>query len=316
MDWWRCWHGAATDPKWLTIARKASVKPGLVQAIWFTLLDHASQALDRGDVSGFDVETYADFSGFEETDIRAVLDALKDKGVIADGRITNWNKRQKDDYSTERVREHRERKKRFETDETPRSDVKRMKRNETLGNAEEIREEESRGEQTRLKLNEPPRQEPARAKSSVVVEKVAPEAQHLLDRLFAAANHHVDLSDDRATKIGPISDLQNEGCDLELDILPIIKAHVPRMSTPLKSWGAPFLANHIRAARDRRKNAPPPPRKHTHRIEPIPQNMEPHHAAWDRDELIAGLIVGNIKWTQDMGVYPSEAEIARVRAEL
>jgi len=29
MDWFRSWHGAPNDPKWLVIARKAGVAPGM-----------------------------------------------------------------------------------------------------------------------------------------------------------------------------------------------------------------------------------------------------------------------------------------------
>jgi hypothetical protein len=112
-DWFRSWHGAPTDNKWLVIARKADTTPGMVSAVVWALFDYASQNRDRGSIVGFDVETYAAFSGWEEDAIEAVIAALKDKGVIGpDGGFHNWDKRQpkREDNSAERAKEWRERK--------------------------------------------------------------------------------------------------------------------------------------------------------------------------------------------------------------
>lgn len=152
-EWFRSWHGAPTDNKWLVIARRAEtlmkrnetyepIYPGFVSAVVWALLDHASQAEARGDVSGFDVETYAAFSGFSEDAVSAIIAALKEKEVISsDQRLKSWDKRQpkrEDNNSTARVRAFRE----------------RMKRDETHGNIvqlngtlEQSREEQSREEQ-------------------------------------------------------------------------------------------------------------------------------------------------------------------------
>ena len=109
-SWFRSWHGAPTDTKWLTIARRAGVAPGIVSAVAWALLDYASQHFDRGCVDGFDVETYAAFSGFEEADIQAVIDAMTSKQMIVSGRLASWEKRQpeREDNSAERVRRYRE----------------------------------------------------------------------------------------------------------------------------------------------------------------------------------------------------------------
>ena len=111
-SWFRSWHGAPTDNKWLLIASKAKVKPGIVSAVAWALFDHASQADDRGSVKEFDTETYAVFSGFDENEVQAVIVAMRAKGVIdGDGRLTAWDKRQpkREDDSAERVREWRKR---------------------------------------------------------------------------------------------------------------------------------------------------------------------------------------------------------------
>lgn len=120
IEWFRTWHGAPTDPKYLVIARKAGVPPGIVAAIVWALLDHASQADDRGSIEGFDVETYAAFSQFDESIIESVIEALRAKGVIEENRFAAWERRQprrerEGDKSTDRVRAFRERKRR----ETP-----------------------------------------------------------------------------------------------------------------------------------------------------------------------------------------------------
>ena len=123
MDWFRSWHGAPTDPKWLLIAKRSETQAGFVSAIVWALFDHGSQnSDDRGNVEAFDTETYAAFSGFDETMIKRVIQCLKDKNIIVDGHLAAWEKRQtkREDSSTLRVQKHRNAKKRNETHETPR----------------------------------------------------------------------------------------------------------------------------------------------------------------------------------------------------
>lgn len=106
IDWFRSWHGAPTDTKWLVIGRRAGVAPGVVSAVVWALLDHASTREERGTVADFDFESYAAYSGFDEDQVRAVYAALEAKAVIINGRIAQWEKRQAN-TSTERVRKHR-----------------------------------------------------------------------------------------------------------------------------------------------------------------------------------------------------------------
>lgn len=113
-DWFRSWHGAPTDPKWLVIAKRANTIPAIVSAIVWALFDHASQRSDasRGETNAFDQETYSLFSGVPEETVAAVIAALTEKGLIKDGRLTAWEKRQpkREDGSAERSKEWRERK--------------------------------------------------------------------------------------------------------------------------------------------------------------------------------------------------------------
>jgi hypothetical protein len=118
MDWFRSWHGAPTDPKWLLIAKRSETQPGVVSAIVWALFDFASQNESaRGGVEGFDIETYAAFSGFDEKLVVKVIECLKDKNIIVDGHLAAWDARQpkREDNSTERVKKHRNAMKRSET---------------------------------------------------------------------------------------------------------------------------------------------------------------------------------------------------------
>lgn len=125
FQWWRSWHDAPMDHKWAVIAARSGVKTGIVSAIAWALMDYASQQVERGTVEGFDTEMYAIYSGFDEVEIAAVIQAMTDKGIIDDGKLVNWKKRQpeREDNSTARVTKHRE-----------------MKRDETQCNAEKHKE--------------------------------------------------------------------------------------------------------------------------------------------------------------------------------
>ena len=121
MDWFRSWHGAPTDNKWLLIAKRAGVTPMMVSAVFWALLDYASQQEERGSVAGFDAETYAMWAGCDETDVIAIVNAMRAKGVITDGEtLAAWEKRQprREDDSSERVRRHRDKQRQSVTDDT------------------------------------------------------------------------------------------------------------------------------------------------------------------------------------------------------
>lgn len=120
-EWFRSWHGAPTDPKWLGVARKAGVASGIAVAVAWALMDRASQAEMRGSIEGYDADGLACFFGCEAEQVDAIVAAMDEKGILVDGRFSNWEKRQpkREDNSTERVRKHRERaKSQLEHDET------------------------------------------------------------------------------------------------------------------------------------------------------------------------------------------------------
>ena len=55
IEWFRSWHGAPTDNKWLVIAKRAGVPAGMVSAVVWALFDYASQNENRGSVEDFDI---------------------------------------------------------------------------------------------------------------------------------------------------------------------------------------------------------------------------------------------------------------------
>jgi hypothetical protein len=112
MEWFRSHHGAPTDPKWLVVAARAGTKPGVVAAVWWALMDHASQSSPRGSVESFDMEAVAAFYGWSVEEVSAVVAALETRGMIVGGELPSWSKRQpkreRSDDSKERVRKWRE----------------------------------------------------------------------------------------------------------------------------------------------------------------------------------------------------------------
>jgi hypothetical protein len=138
-QWWRSWHGAPTDPKWLSVMKRVvtqcnarnaggvSLRVSDIVAVWYALCDHASQQSDRGNVENFDAESVGDFLGIGEAGVRCILRALHDKGLVNDHHITNWEKRQpkREDNSTERVRRMRSRDATVTKNETQRNATKR-----------------------------------------------------------------------------------------------------------------------------------------------------------------------------------------------
>jgi hypothetical protein len=112
-QWFRSWHGAPTDPKWLAIGRKCDLAPGMVFAIAWALMDRASQADQRGSFAGYDADEIAAFMGCDEQDVCNVIQVMADKGMVRDDAFTKWSDRQpqRDDGAAERAKAYREREK-------------------------------------------------------------------------------------------------------------------------------------------------------------------------------------------------------------
>lgn len=226
-DWFRSWHGAPTDPKWLGIARRAGVAPGIAVAVAWALMDRASQSADRGSIGGYDAEGLAYFYGCEPENVEAIVSAMVDKGMVVDGRFTSWEKRQpvREDDSAKRVREHRERKKRD------------AERNVTHRNA--------------------PREDTETDIATASNEAAAACAAHDLDPQTLETKMR-DAAGDKMQPhggfvVGPVMELVRLGADVDLDVLPAIRAVSARLNRPARSWD--YFVPAIQEAMDRRKSA-------------------------------------------------------------
>ena len=82
------------------------------------LLERACEADTRGDVDGFDCEGADVVLGLDDGAACAIVEAMKGKGLIEQGRLANWDKRQpkREDDSVERTREYRARKRAAEAE--------------------------------------------------------------------------------------------------------------------------------------------------------------------------------------------------------
>jgi hypothetical protein len=105
-DWVRLWHDMPTDPKWRTIARKSKQRVGDVIAVFnFLMVNASGNATERGKVTGFDCEDVATALDLDETDVEAILDAMRGKVLDDSDCLTGWEKRQpKREDSTASVR--------------------------------------------------------------------------------------------------------------------------------------------------------------------------------------------------------------------
>ncbi len=151
-DWFRWWHGTVTDPKFMWVSRRSGRPLSEVIAVWAALLETASNAETRGNVSCFDSVSHDCLLGFEDGICDQIIAALTDKGMIdGDGNLTGWERRQpkREDQpsaesraksSTERVRAYRER---MKAQREPQHETK-MKRSETQETAREDKRREER----------------------------------------------------------------------------------------------------------------------------------------------------------------------------
>lgn len=106
MEWYRAYHGMPYDPKLQVIAKRTGQPMAMVVAVWVCLLDAASQHASRG-VIAIDPEEIAVIQGMELEAVEAIIQALRDKGMIdKNSRLASWDKRQHM-TSTERSQKHR-----------------------------------------------------------------------------------------------------------------------------------------------------------------------------------------------------------------
>jgi hypothetical protein len=96
MDWFRWHHGSVTDPKFQLVARKSGASLPDVLAVWAYVLETASQAEERGNFGEVDAEALDCLFGFPGTETRTadILKAMEARGLVKDGHVSAWSKRQ------------------------------------------------------------------------------------------------------------------------------------------------------------------------------------------------------------------------------
>lgn len=121
IDWFRWHHGSVTDPKFQLVARKSKQALASVIAVWAFVLEQASASEDRGTFGTIDCEAIDCLLGLEDGATAAILAAMGERGLVDDGTVSAWEKRQPkrertDNTSTERSRAHRDRQRQSQQD--------------------------------------------------------------------------------------------------------------------------------------------------------------------------------------------------------
>lgn len=162
IDWFRWHHGSVTDPKFQLVARKSKQALASVIAVWAFVLEQASASEDRGSFGTIDCEAIDCLLGLEDGATDAILAAMGERGLVDDGAVSAWEKRQPkrertDNTSTERSRAHRDRqrqeqqegeKQRHATPEIDDATPCNAMQHQKKPRGEESREEKKEGEGT------------------------------------------------------------------------------------------------------------------------------------------------------------------------
>lgn len=107
--WYRSYDGTVTDPKFGEIALAVGCSRSVALATWQAILESCAGANDGGRFT-VTPRRCAVILAEPVSAIEAVFAEMTTMGMIAEGRVSAWSKRQyESDNSTERSRKHRER---------------------------------------------------------------------------------------------------------------------------------------------------------------------------------------------------------------
>ncbi|AWG45802.1 MULTISPECIES: hypothetical protein [unclassified Massilia] len=114
IDWFRWHHGSVNDPKFGLVAKKAGARVGDVITVWALVLELASANVERGQCGDIDCEATDFLLGADDGTTDRILEAMRARGLISEGRVTRWEDRQPkrervDNTATERKRAQRQR---------------------------------------------------------------------------------------------------------------------------------------------------------------------------------------------------------------
>lgn len=212
-----------TDPKFRVVAKRAARPTAEVLAVFTAMLANASaNEEERGTLRGWCDEDVAITLDMETEHVEAIYSAMQ--GKLLDGdRLTGWERRQpkreRGDNSAPRVKAYRERKKNVTpcnaTDESV-----------TPCNALEERREEKRREESSVVARE--RAQETATPPSDFISLMVKAAEPCLDNPVNCQG--------LLTEATPMMWLEN-GCDLERDILPTLRAAaITRKGKRISSW--------------------------------------------------------------------------------
>ncbi len=127
IDWFRWHHGSVTDPKFQLVAKKSGASVAEVIAVWAFMLEESSMAEERGNHGMLDFDSIDCALGLDDGKAHAIYSNMEVRGLIEDGRVLSWEKRQPkrertDDNSSVRVKAFREKQRHVtpnNEDETP-----------------------------------------------------------------------------------------------------------------------------------------------------------------------------------------------------
>jgi hypothetical protein len=94
ITWFKLYHEALDDPKFCGIADRIQSRPGDVFHVFLKLLKRASENEDRGSLVGFDDWGEAAWLRIPVEEVRRIVEAIRDIGMIVGDRIAKWAKRQ------------------------------------------------------------------------------------------------------------------------------------------------------------------------------------------------------------------------------
>lgn len=225
--WYRAYEGTVTDAKLGEVALVAGCSRSVAIAAWHCILENCASTNEKG---RFDMTPRRCAVILQEAipTIEAVFAEFAALGLIENNAVCAWSKRQyESDSSTERVKRHRATSR--NADETLQQRCATPPETET--------ETDTKTEKDRIAA---PRDVSCDLETKL--REAAGWESHPSPKLFIT---------------GPIEALLDAGAVLEVDVLPVVKAHAPRVSSPTWNYFVPIIKDAV-ANRKRAGTGPPP----------------------------------------------------------
>lgn len=201
IDWFRWHHGSVTDPKFQLVARKSKQALASVIAVWAFVLEQASASEDRGAFGSIDCEAIDCLLGLDDGATADILAAMGERGLVADGAVSAWDKRQPkreriDNGSSERSRAFRERQRQSAEEADAQRHTTPENTDATPCNAKQ-RQETPREEESREEKSSTPPTPPAGGRRSRAAKSTLPDGFAVSERVrgWAAERGYDRLND-------------------------------------------------------------------------------------------------------------------------